>query len=216
MRWIVGSSDHGCWLGTYEAPKRRRYEDFVGPGMVAYDVGAHVGYYTLLSSTLVGATGRVVAFEPLPDNIDFLKRHIGLNGLENVQLVEAAVAERDTSMTFNVAPSRSMGFLTDDGSLQVTVVSLDNCISQKKFPIPQVIKIDVEGAEARVLKGATELITSHQPVVFLATHGEDAHQESLALLRIWGYTFESLDGVSIDQSREILALPPGLDHAAAS
>ena len=216
MRWIVGSSDHGCWLGTYEAPKRRRYEDFVGPGMVAYDVGAHVGYYTLLSSILVSATGRVVAFEPLPDNIDFLKRHIGLNRLENVQIVEAAVAERDTSMTFSVAPSRSMGFLTKDGTLQVAVVSLDNCISQKSIPIPQVIKIDVEGAEARVLEGATELITSHLPVIFLATHGEDAHQESLALLRGWGYTFESLDGVSINLSREILALPPGLDHAAAS
>lgn len=206
-RWIVGSSDHGCWLGTYEASKRRRYEQLVGPGMVAFDVGAHVGYYTLLSSVLVGENGKVVAFEPLPENIDYLKRHIELNRLINVHIVEAAVADSVTSMSFNIAPSRSMGYLTEEGTLQVDVVSLDDWISQNNYPIPQAIKIDVEGAEARVLKGAEALITSHKPIVFLATHSDEVHHESLELLRSWGYSFESLDGLSINHSREVLAKP---------
>ncbi len=65
-RWIAGSSNHGCWLGSYELAKQRKVIELVRPGMVCWDVGAHVGFYTLLFAELVGPLGRVFAFEPLP------------------------------------------------------------------------------------------------------------------------------------------------------
>ena len=63
-RWIVGSSDHGCWLGSYEAAKLKKITELVRPGMVCWDVGANAGLYTLLFAELVGRAGRVFAFEP--------------------------------------------------------------------------------------------------------------------------------------------------------
>src|SRR6266436_706615 len=95
MRWIVGSSTHGCWLGSYEYEKRKLFEELVGPGDVVYDIGAHVGFYTLLASVLVGHTGRVVAFEPSPRNLAYLRRHLAMNRLNNVTVVEGAVYDHD-------------------------------------------------------------------------------------------------------------------------
>jgi len=90
-KWIVGSSNHGCWLGTYEFAKQRLFSETIREGSVVYDIGAHVGFYTLLASVLVGPKGKVVAFEPLPRNIYYLKKHLRLNQCKNVILVEAAV-----------------------------------------------------------------------------------------------------------------------------
>lgn len=78
-RWIVGAGTHGCWLGSYEYGKRRLFERLVRPGQVVWDVGANAGFYTLLASRLVGSTGSVVAIEPLPRNLSYLRRHLELN-----------------------------------------------------------------------------------------------------------------------------------------
>lgn len=68
-KWVVGSSKHGCWLGSYEYHKRRLFEQLIRPGDTVFDIGAHVGFYTLLASILTGPAGRVFAFEPLPRNL---------------------------------------------------------------------------------------------------------------------------------------------------
>ncbi len=81
MKWIVGSSNHGCWLGSYELKKQNQLVKYLKPGMIVYDIGAHVGFYTLIISKAVGPNGMVYAFEPFPDNIIFLKKHISLNKL---------------------------------------------------------------------------------------------------------------------------------------
>src|SRR5215475_14063057 len=74
LKWIVGSSTHGCWLGTYELEKHLALERYVKPGMVVYDVGAQAGFFTLIFSRLVDG-GQVIAFEPLPENLDHLLFH---------------------------------------------------------------------------------------------------------------------------------------------
>ncbi len=75
-RWLVGSSTHGCWLGSYEYEKQRLFAKKIKAGAVVFDIGANVGFYTLLTAMLVRPEGRVVAFEPVPRNIDFLRKHI--------------------------------------------------------------------------------------------------------------------------------------------
>src|SRR5581483_1847479 len=92
-RWIVGASRNAYWLGTYERSKCKVFAAAIAEGDVVYDVGAHVGYYTLLASKLVGARGHVYAFEPLPANLEFLERHLKLNQITNVTVVPAAVSD---------------------------------------------------------------------------------------------------------------------------
>ena len=75
-RWIVGASTHGCWLGSYEYQKQSIFKKTVKSGYVVYDIGAHVGFYTLLSSVLVGTQGKVIAFEPVQRNLEYLKKHV--------------------------------------------------------------------------------------------------------------------------------------------
>lgn len=107
-RWIVSSSTAGCWLGSYELDKQRRFATTLRPGHVVYDLGANAGFYTLLASKLVGRSGHVVAFEPLPENLAALRRHLELNGVDNVTVMDAAVWSSGGTVRFTPARHRSM------------------------------------------------------------------------------------------------------------
>ncbi len=102
MKWIVGAATHGCWLGTYELDKQKSIQKFVRPGMIAYDVGAQAGFYTLILSRLVGDQGRVFAFEPNARELTYLIRHVSLNRLRNVEIVQAAVGEKTGTVPFTI------------------------------------------------------------------------------------------------------------------
>ena len=205
MRWIVGAADHGCWIGTYERRQRRVFERVVTPGSVVYDIGAHAGYYTLLGSKLGGPAGLVIAFEPLPRNLRFLREHIRLNGLTNVRVVEGAIADRSGQAMFSEAPSSSMGRLDIQGNVQVRIMSIDEATSQGMFPPPMVMKIDVEGAEGSVLAGAAQTLAQARPAILLSLHGEKARTQCRELLDGLGYELRPLDGRSMDETNEVLA-----------
>lgn len=108
-KWIVGSGVHGYWLGSYEYEKRRLFEEVVKPGSIVFDVGAHVGFYTLLASVLVGIQRKVFAFEPLPSNLHFLRTHIEINCIMNVTIIEAAVSNFSGATMFEEGPDSSTG-----------------------------------------------------------------------------------------------------------
>ncbi|MGH9419338.1 MAG: FkbM family methyltransferase, partial [Thermoanaerobaculia bacterium] len=93
-RWIAGSSTHGCWLGTYEQHVQALFRKALRSGSVVLDVGANVGFFTLLASKLVGSSGHVYAFEPFPRNLYFLERHIHMNGLSNVTVQSIAITSQ--------------------------------------------------------------------------------------------------------------------------
>ncbi len=187
MKWIAGAGVNACWMGAYEPEQMRLFEAAVTPGGVVFDVGAHAGLYTLLAARLVGPAGRAVAFEPLPRNLAFLRRHVALNALTNVTVVPAAVCARTGVARFLPAPSSSMGRLAADGPLQVRTVALDDLISGGELPPPDVIKIDVEGAEVDVLAGADRLLHDRRPVLLISTHGRDRHEECRRALAGYGY-----------------------------
>lgn len=206
-KWIVGAGEHGYWLGSYEYNKRLAFERLVDPDMVVYDIGANVGYFTLLASGLTGPEGRVVAFEPLPRNIRYLRRHVQINHLENVKVIEAAVSDHDGDGYFDLGPSSAMGRLAVDGKLKVQMVSLDTLLAEGQLAPPDVIKLDVEGAEYDALRGGWKLLETHRPLLFLDTHGRKAHHFTVALLDELGYCFEILDGKSLQETRELIAFP---------
>lgn len=204
-RWIVGAGTHGCWLGSYEFDKQRAFAQRVRSGDTIYDIGANVGFYTLLAATLGGASGRVVAFEPAPRNLQYLKRHLRLNRVTNVTVVEAAVADQKGTASFDEGPVHSEGRLADCGRLRVDVVTVDDLVNGEKLPAPDCLKIDVEGAEFRVLQGAAQTLAARHPIVFLATHGSEVHRACCELLAQAGYTLGALAGSGAADSDEILA-----------
>lgn len=204
-RWIASSSTHGCWLGTYELHKQYHFASALRPGHVVYDLGANAGYYTLLASELVGKSGRVAAFEPLPENLAALRAHLELNRIDNVTVIDAAAWSHGGMVRFAPASHRSMGAVTEAGPLEVRAVRLDEFFTQTELPAPQVLKIDIEGGEAHALEGATTLLASARPTIFLATHGPAVHSRCCNLLTSLGYDLEPLDSSSLTQASEVLA-----------
>lgn len=204
-QWIVESHTHGCWLGTYESEKQLLFGQTITKGSVVFDVGANVGFYTLLASTLVGTAGHVYAFEPLPRNISYLKEHLRLNRVENVTVIEAAVADYSGVRHFDKTPGRAMGHLSTDGALEVRSVALDELIASGQVPAPDFMKIDVEGDELLVLAGAQALLSNVRPSLFLATHGVDVHRECCERLRLLHYDVRAIDGRGQECSDELFA-----------
>lgn len=208
-KWIAGSSNHGCWLGSYEFDKQLLIAQTLEKGKVFFDIGANVGFYTLLASSLVGDTGRVFAFEPVPKNVVFLKKHLEMNHLRNATVFSAAVSERSGVAQFSEGPNNYMGRLADEGTLAVELVSLDELSAKGNLDRPDYIKIDVEGAELSVLRGARVLLADACPTIFLATHGSEVHSECLSLLQSLGYICRPLDETrDIQTCDEVVASKP--------
>jgi FkbM family methyltransferase len=204
-RWIVGSATHGCWLGTYEQAKQRLFARSIRPGAVVFDVGANVGFYTLIAARKSGPAGRVYAFEPLPRNIAFLRRHLQRNDVINAEVIEAAVSDAAGRAAFEESGSPAMGRLGSSGRLQVRTVTLDQMVLDSGLPPPEVIKIDIEGGETRALEGARRILARAQPLVFLATHGRQVHSQCCALLEEMGYRLAALNGAAAADTDELVA-----------
>jgi FkbM family methyltransferase len=186
-KWVAGSSDHGCWLGSYELPKQRLFAAHLHPGDVVFDIGAHVGFYSLLAAEHVGRKGKVVAFEPLPANVQHLRRHVELNGYGNIGIIEAAVSDVEGQAVFAAGASTTQGSLSNSGTLEVRTVTIDSLARSGRIPLPNLMKLDVEGAEAAALRGATHVLRSAAPLIFLATHGSAVRDECHGLLRDLDY-----------------------------
>ena len=186
MKWIVGSGVHGMWLGSYEADKQQILADIPLEGTTVLDIGANVGFFSILLSRLVGSKGKVIAFEPLPRNLDFINRHIQLNKLENITVYAAAVGEKTGVMRFDSSPCHSQGRLAPSGDLEVSTITLDS-ISELNNPV-SFVKIDVEGAEADVLRGGKSFFKSNRPIVLLATHGQKKADDCQKILIDYGYS----------------------------
>lgn len=192
--------------GTYEREQTRLFEQHVRSGATVLDVGAHVGYYTLISAVLAGPSGRVHAFEPNPRNAEFLRRHVRINRLDNVRVEQAAVSDGAGTARFDFGTGSGTGHLADAGALEVRTLRLDDYCAEHGLA-PAVIKIDVEGAEVSVLQGARETLARHRPVVFLSTHGPEVHRASLAFLRELGYRVAPILGGDVETTTEVLATP---------
>ncbi len=176
------------------------------PGDTVLDVGAHTGYYTLLASALVGGDGRVWAFEPEPRNARYLRGNVDANGRANVRVTEAAVSDESGTARFGAGTGTGTGRLTRDGDLEVRTLTLDGFCRRHEL-VPAAVKIDVEGAEQRVLRGATHTLRTARPVVFLSTHGPKVRKACLDLLESAGYRVEPIDGEGKGDAAELLCLP---------
>jgi FkbM family methyltransferase len=143
------------WL-EYESVQRVRH--VVKPGMIAVDIGAHIGYYTRLLADLVGTSGRVLAFEPNPENFEVLKKNMSGDKYRNVELFNYAVGEREGILPLYVSPGNSnhsliQGYTQAESVIEVRVVSLDSFLQERGIGQIGFVKSDTEGAEPLVLAG---------------------------------------------------------------
>ena len=215
MKWISGSAIHGCWLGTYELDKQAALQRFVQPGMTVYDIGAQAGFYTLFFSRLVGDRGRVFAFEPCPYEARFLLDHVRMNKLTNVRVIQAAVSEHAglVGMTIDRGMTQNRIINGAETALMVPALSLDSL----DLPAPDLIKMDVEGAESAVLSGAQRTLQKAHPVVFVALHSDEQREACATLLGQAGYAIYDLSGAALNGSinvDEIYAQPGKLVRTA--
>ncbi|MCU1308002.1 MAG: methyltransferase FkbM family protein [Acidobacteriaceae bacterium] len=204
-KWIVDSQRHSCWLGTYERDVQDLFAREVKPGAVFYDIGANVGFYTLLGSMLVDS-GHVFAFEPLPKNVQYLKRHLHLNKMDNVEVFEIAVSNEVGTSLFRQEDTGAMGRLQADGDLRVLTETIDSLLQQNKIAPPDYIKMDIEGAEFKALLGASRCFRMHSPKLLLATHGIQVHDDCCQLLRSWNYNLQLISPPNEGRA-EIYATP---------
>ncbi len=203
-KWIVGSSIHRCWIGTYELEKQEAIRKTVLLNSVFCDVGANVGFYSLLASTLVG-NGKVYAFEPLPRNLEYLRRHMVLNRVENVEVLPVAVSDTVGTAFFEQEASPLMGHLAEHGAQRVPTVTLDFLVFNQLIAPPNYIKLDIEGAEVKALLGAARCLQTYHPTLFLATHGAGLHRECCRLLSSWNYHLQPLNSTTLEKATELVA-----------
>lgn len=156
----------GLRSGAYEPHLTAVFERHCRPGMRVVDVGANLGYFSLLASRLVGPAGKVVALEPNSENCRLLLSSLRLNGSTNVELFPVA-ADAAPGWAYYATHVGSNGGLVDDADLLArfgTVVPtfrLDDLVDEKV----DLLKMDVEGAEGRVVQGATRIIEKDRPIV---------------------------------------------------
>jgi FkbM family methyltransferase len=156
----------GLRSGEYEPHLTAVFERYCQPGMTVVDVGANLGYYTLLASKRVGPSGRVISLEPNSENCRLLLSSLRLNGITNVELIPVA-ADAATGWAYYSTHVGSNGGLIDDGDLLrhpgvvVPTFRLDEIVDG---PVG-FLKMDVEGAEGRVVKGAAKLIARDRPII---------------------------------------------------
>ena len=210
LRWIVTSGKHFI-TGNYEPYKTRAFLANLREGDIVVDVGAHVGYYSVLASRKVGKHGKVFSFEPRPLNIGFFKDHVRVNGLNNITLYEGAISARTGEATFNTNTGTGTGHLSDHGRLKVKTYCLDELVEIGEIPRLDFLKIDVEGGEIEVLKGSLNAISQNRPRMLLATHSEDTHNFVLKFLEEHNYQFQILDKDGSKGDTEIIALPNDVD-----
>lgn len=207
-RWVIGTSIHRCWLGSYEVDKQVLLERMIKPGSVVWDVGANAGFYTLALSRLTGPQGHVYSFEPFGSNVQMLNRHVELNNLRNTTVVQCALTGAVGLCGFDTGVSHQTGFLSEDRKdYLVPCFTADEFLRTRPEAVPSLLKIDVEGAESGMLEGARQLLLEHHPVLLLALHGQVQVKKCHKILEEYGYRVAERRNDPDADGEEILALP---------
>ena len=184
----------------YYEPELAYLEKLLSPGKVFIDVGANYGVYTLVASRLVGAAGKVIALEPTAQSFTVLRQNIALNHFTNVLAFQVALKDTPGKAWLYhgwdpVGNSLGMDPLCGEEGEEVQTESLDNLLEENGVDRVDVIKVDVEGAEELVLRGATKTLTTHSPVVIFEFNPGCADHLGLSpygarnLLKSLGYEF---------------------------
>jgi len=178
------------WMGTYEPWTQDAILKHWRPDMHLWDIGAFIGFHTLVMRKVAGP-GRVLAIEPDPANRQRLRRNLTLNGFEDIRVLSSAIGAKRGMAELKLVPdgpSQTTILDADNGSCEV--VTMDDLL-QSHAP-PGLVKLDIEGGEAKALHGSQALLRKVRPIWLIETHGESG-QDALEQLRFANYQVTRID-----------------------
>jgi FkbM family methyltransferase len=206
--------DKDYWLGTYEPELQAALRKMIRPGAVVFDVGANIGYVSLLLAKAAGETGHVYAFEALPENAERWRKNVELNGMNpRLSLFAGAVTQAAGPVRFLVHASAGMGKAAgsagrdDKYQSEVTVdgISLDEFVYGQGNPPPQAVKMDIEGGEVLALPGMRRVLAEARPLMLMELHGPESSRAAWETLTAAGYEIRWMRrGYPVVPSLEVL------------
>lgn len=180
FHWVYIRGDYEPWMVEW-------LKNFLYPGGTFVDVGAHIGYFTLIAADIVGPKGHVIAFEPDPRNASILTANVNSAGKDDmVKIVRAAVGAKSGTILFQSGHDYCSR-IAAEGECSETIVVVQRTLNEFDLPQGTVIKVDVEGAEVDVLQGATNHLEDKKTTWIIEAHGSDLEQTIITILRQYGY-----------------------------
>ncbi|MDP2683739.1 MAG: FkbM family methyltransferase [bacterium] len=170
---LVSSRDSGLGLmlrtkGKFEPTQTKSFINSIKKGNTVFDIGANVGYYSVLASKLVGKDGKVFAFEPDSQNLKLLYKNLRINHCNNVVVSESALGNKQGKLTLTQDVSNpgesSLSVLKHGNKVLVDVITLDKFVKKQKIRTIDLIKMDVEGAELNVLRGGLKTLQNNKKI----------------------------------------------------
>ena len=206
LRFDATGGAAGFLLGTSEPDEQAALARHLSPGGVFYDIGANVGFFVTLAARLVGAQGRVYAFEPNPRCAAQVRRNAALNGFAHVEVVEVAASSGPGTATLHFGQTSGVSSIVGErgaDGIAVPLLAIDDFVRERGARPPSLVMIDVEGAEIEVLAGMQATLAAHRPVVMCEIHGTGAAfqrhcDEHVVPL---GYAVRPLEGEHADPRR---------------
>jgi FkbM family methyltransferase len=205
-------------MGVYEQGKTKLILRLLRPGMTFIDVGANKGDFTLLAAKAVGPAGTVISIEPEPENYAYLRASIELNGYRNIRTFALALSDSNGTAKLRLAPKSGAHTLSPDqkignNTIPIATATLDSLLDRCGIARVDLIKIDVQGWELQVLRGAHRTLCSNPAAVVLldlpkqpgkrSAIGEYAAELGLKLYRDFEF------------SAPMMAVPPGITEIVA-
>ena len=196
-------------IGRWEPAMQKIIANTVNEGNIFYDLGANFGLHGLLSAKYLGANGYIYNFDPLPSNLEEIKVNYALNGVENYTNIQKAVSNKNGNTEFNVAHHNGQGSLgikrEGSGKIVVETTTLDSFISDSN-PLPDFIKMDIEGAEGDALEGFVQHIEKSFPVMIIELHSPEADKKVGQFLKFYkydAYRFDTFKGLEFEKIKNL-------------
>jgi FkbM family methyltransferase len=174
--------------GSYEPHVTKEIKEHLKPGNIFVDIGANLGYFTLIASRLVGTEGKVISFEPATETYNFCKKNIELNKLTNVELYKCGLWNEKKTLMISDSPQLGGNHISDKGD-SIECIPLDSLDLT-----PNMIKMDIEGAEPYALQGMVKTLKRYHPAIVLEinrqclrTHFKKDAEDIWKLLTDLGY-----------------------------
>lgn len=222
LRMDVGGTTELFLSGDYEAPVQEVMSGLVNTGSVFFDIGANIGFFSLMAARLIGPNGAVYAFEPVNENAALIRKNARLNSLGNIHIFETAMTcktgreELLLARYAGGASLKSAGAPPDpSGSILVETSTVDDFMQSRGIRPPDLVKIDVEGAEMDVLHGMVDTLRQKRPKLIIEfddgseTKCEEKLRSCQEFLSGFGYRFETISNSYRDGNwyvRHIVAL----------
>lgn len=214
--------------GYFEPFETQLIQAEVRPGDVVLDIGANIGYYTLILARLVGEAGRVYAFEPDPANFELLQKNLRINGYKNVVLVKKAVSDVSGPLSLFLCPDnkgdhRIYDSHDDRPAIDIEAITLDEYFGPE-FGRIDFVKMDIQGAEGRALRGMRQLLSAQRSVKLITEFWPGGlrrsgigPEEYLADLESLGFNLSRIDEERetrepIDRGDLLASIPDGSEQ----